>query len=189
MSGRPVDLASIGQPTNDAERIAYAEALLAQQKFAEASEQMNTVIGNCTDARQAFAAADMSLLIHDLDSADAAYRKAGAVGGSEERAKRGLAAVAKAREGARQDLTLAKDLATKKQLASAVDRYRSAAYQNPRLPEAHVGLADALRKLFPNNPSSLREAALHYQSYINLDRGLPEKEKEKYQKLSGKVQG
>ncbi|MBX9667003.1 MAG: tetratricopeptide repeat protein [Candidatus Obscuribacterales bacterium] len=46
LSGEPVDLNSVGTPTNNAERVAYAEALLAQNKFTEAQEQMATVINN-----------------------------------------------------------------------------------------------------------------------------------------------
>ena len=111
LSGKQIDLASIGTPHNDGERVAYAEALMAQNKFAEARDQMNIVIGNANDAKQTFAVADLALMIRDLDSADSAYRKAAAFPGGQERSKRGLDLVAKARESARQDLTLADDLA------------------------------------------------------------------------------
>lgn len=182
LSGKPVDLSTIGTPTNDAERLAYAEALLAQQKFDEASQQMNTVISNSPDAKQTFAIADMSLMIRDLDSAEAAYKKAATFPGGEERSKRGLYAVKNARETARKSNTLAEDLARKKQLASAIDNYRTATYQNPRMPDAHFGLAESLKKFFDKDPASLREAAQHYRSYANLSPSMPEKEKEKMEK-------
>jgi tetratricopeptide (TPR) repeat protein len=90
MAGVPVDLASIGTPTNDGERVAYAEALLAQNKFSESDQQMNTVIANASDAKQTFAVGDLALMIKDLPSAEAAYKKASSFPGGEERAKRGL---------------------------------------------------------------------------------------------------
>lgn len=186
LSGRPVDLSTIGQPTNDAERLSYAEALLAQQRFDEAAQQMNTVIADCNDAKQTFAVADMALLIRDLDSADAAYKKAATMPDSADRAKRGLSAVANARDNARKSLTLGDDLARKKQTASAIDQFRQAAYLNPRLADAHLGLADALKRLYDNDPSSLREAAQHYRSYISLSQGMPDKEKEKFEKHAQK---
>jgi hypothetical protein len=81
----------------------------------------------------------MSLLIHDLDSATAAYKKAGTFPGQDTnaRAQRGLANVGSARDKAKQSLTLANDLAKRAQLASAIDNYRAAAYANPRLADAH----------------------------------------------------
>jgi|AGTN01.2.fsa_nt_gi Tfp pilus assembly protein PilF len=75
MSGEPVDLKSIGTPTNDAERVAYAEALLAQNKFGEAQQQMAQVIGNTNDVKSLAAVGDLALMIKDLDSADAAFKK------------------------------------------------------------------------------------------------------------------
>ena len=39
-----VDLAKIGTPATDGERVAYAEALLAQNKFAEAHSQISQLI-------------------------------------------------------------------------------------------------------------------------------------------------
>lgn len=186
MSGRPVDIAAVGTPTNDAERIAYAEALLAQHKYQEATQQMATVINNSTEAKQTLAVADMALMIRDLDSAEAAYKKAVTISGAEARGRRGLDAVAKARDEAQKDLRFASDLAMKKELGSAVDQYRKAAYLNPRLADAHYGLAEALKKLFPKNPSALREAAQHYRAYISLDTDLSEKEKNKIERMAEK---
>ncbi len=182
LSGKPVDLSTIGTPTNDAERLAYAEALLAQQKFDEATQQMNTVIQNSPDAKQTFAIGDMALMIRDLDSAEAAYKKAATFPGGEDRSKRGLYAVSNARETARKSYTLADDLARKKQLASAIDNYRTSTYQNPRNADAHYGLAEALKKFFDKDPASLREAAQHYRSFVNLSTSMPDKEKEKMEK-------
>lgn len=182
LSGKPVDLSTIGTPTNDAERLAYAEALLAQQRFDEASQQMNTVISNAPDAKQTFAIADMALMIRDLDSAEAAYKKAASFPGGADRSKRGLYAVGNARDTARKSYTLADDLARKKQLASAIDNYRTSTYQNPRNADAHYGLAEALKKFFDKDPASLREAAQHYRSYVNLSTSMPDKEKEKMEK-------
>lgn len=188
MFGQPVDLSTVGNPTNDAERIAYAEAALAQCKFQDASNAMTTVIQNCQTAKDLFAVGDMAMLTRDLDSAGAAYKKAASMPGAEvaSRAQRGLAAVTGAQQKSQQELTLAKDLAKRNQLASAIDRYRSAAYQNPRLAEAHLGLAEALEKFQKKDAASLREAAMHFKAYLSLNTDLPEKEREKITKRAEK---
>lgn len=182
MSGEPVDLKSVGTPTNDGERIAYAEALLAQNKFPEANQQMGIVIGNAKNAKETFAVADLALMIKDLDSAEAGYKKAGTFPKAEKRSKRGLNLVAKARESARQDLTLADDLAKKRQLASAIDKYHAAVYANPKVPDTRYGLARALERLRPKTSRDLREAAIQYKAYIALSPNLPEKELRKLNK-------
>ena len=182
LSGAPVDLSAVGTPTNDGERIAYAEALLAQNKFKEASDQMNTVVNNATDAKQTFSVADLFLMIKALDQSEAAYKKAQTFPGGEERAKRGLALVAKAREGARQDLTLADDLAKRKQLASAIDKYHASIFENPRVSDSRLGIARTLERVTPATPRDLREASTQYKAYMALESSLPPKEVEKLQK-------
>lgn len=191
MSGQPpLDLGNIGTPTNDAERLAYAEAMIAQCKFDEASQAMATVIQNCQDANAAFAVADMALMTRDLDSAEQAYNKASTFPGADiaSRSKRGINAVKSARQKAQEDLNLASDLSRKGQFASGIDKYRSAAYQNPRLPEAHLGLAETLEKFQKKQSAALREASLQYRAYLALSPNLPEKEKEKFTKRADKCQ-
>lgn len=182
LSGKQVDLNSIGQPRSDGERIAYAEALLAQNKFNEATEQMNIVLNNAQNPKQAFAIADLALMIKDLPSAENAYRKAGSVAGNEERAKRGMDQVAKAKEVARQDLTLADDLARKKQLASAIDKYHASIYENPKVPDARKALAQTLERLSPALSRDYRQAIVQWKAYLSLSNNLPAKEVEKINK-------
>jgi tetratricopeptide (TPR) repeat protein len=188
MSGKQVDLRTIGVPTNDAERVAYAEALLAQLKYGEANQQMQMVINNQNDAKQLCALADMSLLIHDLQSASLAYQKASTMPDGAARGARGLQQVAKAQGDAQKSLNLARDLAKRKQFASGIDNYRNAAYLNPRLAEAHLGLAESLKKYYEKDPARLREAAAQYRAFLSLTPTLPEKEKEKYQKTAEKCE-
>jgi tetratricopeptide (TPR) repeat protein len=140
LAGERVDLHSIGQPKTDGERVAYAEALLAQDRFADAHQQINQLLSKTQDVKQTLAIADLSLMIKDLTSAEVAYKKAASLPGGQERAKRGLDQVARAREAARQDATLADDLARRNALASAIDRYHAAIYANPELADARVGL-------------------------------------------------
>ncbi len=182
MSGEKVDLASIGTPTNNGERIAYAEALLAQNKFKDADAQLSQVIGSATDAKQTFAVADLALMIKDLPNAESAYKKAGAYPGGEERAKRGLDLVSKAQDAAKQDLTLADDLSRKKQLASAIDKYHSSIYGNPKIAASRLGIGQTLEKLSPSASKDLREAIVQYRAYISLSPDLPPKELEKMNK-------
>lgn len=193
LSGKPVDLNAIGTPTNDGERIAYAEALLAQNKFADADSQMNTVISKANDPKQVFAIGDLALMIKDLNAAEAAYNKASTMPGTgtAERAKRGLALCAKAREQAKEDLNMAQDLAMKKQLASSIDKYHAAIYDDPKVAQARIGLAKTLERQRPLASKDIREAITQYKAYMALDTNLPEKERAKLDKhiqaLDGKA--
>lgn len=182
MAGTPVDLASIGTPTNDGERIAYAEALLAQNNFKDEDAQMNTVIGNAADAKQTFAVADLALMIKDLKNAEAAYKKASSYPGGEERAKRGLNMVMKAKDSAKQDLTLADDLARKNQLPSAIDKYHSSIYGNPKVADTRMGIGRALERSRPETSKDLKEAVVQYKAYMALSPDMPAKEVEKMNK-------
>lgn len=182
MSGEKVDLKSVGTPRTDGERVAYAEALLAQNDFKTAADQMNQVIANANTAQQAFAVGDLALMIKDLDDAQAAYSKAQSFPNSAERAKRGMDMISTAREQNRQDRTLAEDLAKRKQTASAIDKYHAAIYDNPRDGQARFGLAGALEQMKPNKSSELREASAQLRAYLNLTPNLPEKETEKVNK-------
>jgi tetratricopeptide (TPR) repeat protein len=182
MSGEKVDLKTIGVPHTDGERVAYAEALLAQNDFKGANEQMGTVIANAADPKQAFAVADLSLMIKDLDDAEAAYKKAASMPGGQERAKIGMDKVATARKAAKEDRTLAEDLAKKKQLNSAVDKFHDSVFGNPKDGDTRQGLALALEQQKPPHPPALREAVTQYKAYISLTPDMPPKELEKLQK-------
>jgi tetratricopeptide (TPR) repeat protein len=188
LSGQPVDLNSIGRPKNDPERISYAEALLAQNKFSDAAEQMNSVIDNSNSTSQLLPVADLALMIRDLDSAEKAFKKAGSMPGGEKRAARGLAQVAKARKAVKEDLTLAQDLERRKQYASSIDKFQAAIYGNPRSAEAHEGLAESLERLYPDSSKDLLAAVTQYRAYMALSGPLPEKEKDKLEKHIGKLQ-
>ncbi|MGD9681303.1 MAG: tetratricopeptide repeat protein [Candidatus Obscuribacterales bacterium] len=188
MAGEPVDFATVGTPTNDGERIAYAEALLAQNKFKEADEQLSVVIGNAKDPKEAFAVADLALMIKDLKNAEAAYKKAGTFPNAEARSKRGLKLVADAQEKARQETTLADDLARKKQLASAVDRYHTAIYENPKQPDPRWGLAQTLERMKPLTSNDLKESVTQYKAYISLSPDIPPKELTKLEKKISRLE-
>lgn len=188
MSGEKVDLATIGTPTNNGERIAYAEALLAQNKFADADQQMQQVIGSAQDAKQTFAVADLALMIKDLPNAEAAYKKASAMPNGQERARIGLDAVAKAKDQAKQDYTLASDLAKKKQLASAIDKYHASIYENPKDADSRYGVAQALELQKPVASRDLREAIVQYNAYITLNPSIPPKDLQKLQKHIAQLQ-
>lgn len=188
LAGVKVDLASIGEPRTDGERVAFAEALLAQNKFDEAQQQMNMVIGSASTAKQAFAVADLALMIKDLNDAESAYKKAATMPGAEGRAQRGLDQVAHARELSRQDYTLASDLSRKNQLASAIDKYHASIFADPRGANARVGLAQALERLNTTGSVGLREACTQYRAYMKLTPTLPAKEVEKMNKHIAKLE-
>jgi len=180
LSGQTIDLNQVPPPRNNGERIAYAEACLAQNKYQEADNQMNAVINSTNNPRQLFAVADAALMIKDLPNAEQAYRKAAMTQGGAERSRRGLDQVAKQREVARQDLTLAEDLAKHSQTNSAIDKYRASIFENPRVADAHLNYSNALQKDKPETSANLREAAIQLRAYISLEPTMPPKEVEKY---------
>lgn len=176
LAGRPVDLAGVGNPQTVPEKIAYSEALMAQNRFSQSAEQMKDVINQLHTPQDAISVAEISMLNMDHESAEAAFQKAAALG-STERAKYGLTAVKRLRSTAQQRLNLANDLARKKQFNSALDTYRDATAADPKLAAARLGLAKAEEKVAANNPDSLRCAALQYLAYLDLQKTVPEKER------------
>lgn len=187
LSGEDVDLAAIGQPTNDAERIAYAEALLAQNKFNESQSEFEKVINNTQDGLQVAAIGDLALMIKDLDSASRAYKKATELG-QQERARRGMTGVLKARAESKRQLNLGQDLAKRKQLASAVDTFRLATAGNPHLAEARWGLATTEERFAGKSAEQLRDAAVQFRAYLALSPDLPEKTQNKINKRIQKIE-
>lgn len=187
LAGKPVDLSKLGTPTNDGEKIAYAEALLAQNKFAEATTLLKEVINHSTDPKQLMAVADLAVMIKDLDSADEAYKKISSMGYND-RATRGLASVNKIRQEAGRNVRLATDLYNRKQLSSAVDNYRQASFNNPKLPDARLGIAKSEERLSPKSPEALRDAAVQYRAYMSLSPNLPEKQRKRLEKHVSRVE-
>ncbi len=187
LAGEQVDLATIGAPTNDAERVAYAEALLAQNKFPEAQEQMLRVINAATDPVEIAAVGDLALMIKDLDSASLAYKKTSELG-RPDRAKRGMTGVLRAREESRRHVTLGQDLAKRNQLGSAVDTFRAATAANPRLADARLGLAQAEERFASKSPAQLRDAAEQYRAYLALSPELDEKSQKKITKKVERIE-
>ncbi len=187
LSGEPVDLSAIRAPQNDGERVSYAQALVAQNRFKEATAQMNVLIASAPDAKQTFAIGDIALMVHDLDSAEAAYKKAATYSGGGERARRGLAQVGRFRETARKSYTLASDLQRKNMTGSSIDTYHDAVFANPRVPEVRLGLAKALENVSKPTPVQLREAATQYRAYVALMPNLPVKDQDKLAKKAVKL--
>jgi len=188
LSGKPVDLSTLGTPRNDGERVAYAEALLAQNKFAEATEQFNLLIANANDSKKLAALGDLTFMIKDLQNAEVAYKKLATMPGGQESAKRGINLVSKARQATKQDLNLANDLSRRKQFNSAVDKYHAAIFSDPRNSSARLGLAETLEKFFQQDPKAIRESVMQYKAYESLTPGLPPKELERLNKLTARLE-
>ena len=180
LSGDEVDLSKIPPPTNDGERISYAQALMAQNRFAEANTEFQGVLSRTPNAKQTFALADLELMVHDLDNAQAAYQKAAGMPGGADRARRGLAQVSKAREAARKNMTLASDFARKGMAGSAVDAFHDTVFQNPKSADARLGLAKALEDISKATPVQLREAAFQFRAYVALSPNMQPKEQQKF---------
>lgn len=188
LSGTNPDISQLGDPQNDGERLAQAEALMAQGDFEKASQDLVQVIANLKDARQSFAVGDVAILIKDLDNAEAAYKKAQAFSGSPKRVERGLNQIAKLRQDSKESTTVADELLKKKQYDGAIDRYRKALSLNPKQAQARKGLALALEKSKRPTSVELAEAAVQYKNYLILDKSLPQKDIEKYEKTISKLE-
>ena len=187
LSGTKPDLAKIGTPSNDGERVAAAEALMAQGNFQQCSQYMQDVITRLNDPKQSFAVADVALMIKDLDDAEAAYKKAQSLSGSPDRVTRGLAEVNRLRKSSSDDVKVADELAKKNQWDGALDRYRQASATNPKNPEARLGLARSLEKKKKPSSANLAESASQYENYLALKTDLPAKEAENYRKNIAKL--
>ncbi|MBY0357547.1 MAG: tetratricopeptide repeat protein [Candidatus Obscuribacterales bacterium] len=185
LSGTKADLSKMAQPANDGERIAYAQALMATGDYQKASTLFQAVVNDLTDPKQAYAVADIGTMIKDLDDAEFAYRKGMMLAGSPERGQRGIDQITQLRKSANDNAKVASELAKKNQWDGAVDRYRQALGQNPRLPLAHYGLAQALEKSQKANSSMLKEAVQHYQYYMAMQTDLTQKDREK---MAGQIE-
>jgi tetratricopeptide (TPR) repeat protein len=191
LAGTKLDLSKVGEPKNDGERMAYAEALMAQGDFQKATAMVAEVVSRVSDPKQTLAVADLAVMIDDLDNAEAAYKKAQSAGANADRVERGLAQVAKLRQQALDDVKVAGELMKKKQHGGAAERYRDAISVNPKLAEARLGLAQTLEKTPKPTASVLSEAAQQYRNYLALKSDLPEKDRQKMllqaDKLSSKA--
>jgi len=180
LAGGHPDLSTIGEPKSNGERVAYAQALMAQGEFQKASDQMSTVINGLTDPKQTFAVADVALMIKDLDNAELAYKKALALSGAPDRSQRGTDEVVRLRKVALEDVRVGDELSKKKQLDGAADRYRHAIATNPKLADARLGLAQTLEKMPKASASVFSEAAQQYQNYLALKTDLPSKQLDRF---------
>ncbi|MBX9687580.1 MAG: tetratricopeptide repeat protein [Candidatus Obscuribacterales bacterium] len=188
LSGEAVDFSGIREPVNDGERVAYAELMLSQNRFQEASQQFNTLIANAKDQKQTFAVADLACMLKDLDSAEAAYNKARAFPGSESRAKRGLTRISAIKDEARRHMTLAKDLCRRSQYNSAVDQLRAAIFNNPKDASARLLLAETIQKQQRPDYPMLRDASSQYKAYLALSPQLNAKEQSKIEKKISSIE-
>jgi tetratricopeptide (TPR) repeat protein len=177
----------MGDPQNNGEKLAYAEALMAQGEFQKATDMMKTVVNSVNDPKQAFAVADVAMLNKDLDNAEAAYKKAITLSGAPERAQRGLDEVARLRKVSKDDVIVADELFKKNQLDGAIDRYRHAVSTNPTLADARLGLARSLEKMQKANSTMLMESAEQYHNYMSLNPNQPIKEAEKMRQNIAKL--
>lgn len=175
------------QPTSDGERVALAEVLATQGQFKKAADEFNAVTNNLKDSKQLYAVADIAVLMHSLDSAETAYKKSLALGGSPERGQVGLKKVADLRKAAADAAAVAAELAHKRQWDGAIAKFREAIKDDPTLPAARRGLAEALEEGPDDSVPTLSESAKQYQYYLAVATDLTEHDREKLTDLIGKL--
>lgn len=187
LSGQVVNVTQIPLPQSDAERPAYAECLMAQGRYNAATEQMYRAINSCNDSAKLLVIGDLAFMIHDLPSAELAYKRAASFGQSE-RANRGMDLIFKAREEAKQNLNLANDLARSRQFTSSIDKFRLAAYQDPKVADTHLFFAQTLEKMSEQTTKTMKETIAQYKAYLELAPGVPASTQDKLQKRVAKLE-
>jgi tetratricopeptide (TPR) repeat protein len=187
LSGAVVDPTKIIAPTTDGDRVAYAQALMSAGSFKAANDQLTQVLNNQSDPKQILALGDIAVMIKSLDCADAAYKKAQMLNASPDRVQRGLKQVAQLRVTAAESLKIANELAKKKQWDGAIAKYREVLSNNPVLPDARFGLAEALEDGPKDSVATLSESAQQYQVYLTLANDLTSKDREKLTELIEKL--
>jgi tetratricopeptide (TPR) repeat protein len=159
--------------------------------FKAANDQLTQVLNNQNDPKQILALGDIAVMIKSLDCAEAAYKKAQTLNASPDRVQRGLKQVAQLRVTAADSLKIANELAKKKQWDGAIAKYREVLSNNPVLPDARFGLAEALEDGPKDSVATLSESAQQYQVYLTLANDLTSKDREKLtdliEKLNDKV--
>jgi tetratricopeptide (TPR) repeat protein len=172
IAGETPALDSIGVPKTDADRLALAEANLAQYKYAEADELFKRAVYNATKAKDCFAIADLAYSLRALDAAETAFRKGLTFVNSDARARKGLDAVTTARQTAQQDFQQADELYKHRMFDQATTKYFSAVFGDPRNIDARLGLAQSLEKLPASqagpNGRAYRMALLEYKLYLKM---------------------
>ena len=191
LSGAVIDPTKIVAPTTDGDRVAYAQVLMSAGSFKAANDQLTQVLNNQNDPKQILALGDIAVMIKSLDCAEAAYKKAQTLNASPDRVQRGLKQVAQLRVTAADSLKIANELAKKKQWDGAIAKYREVLSNNPVLPDARFGLAEALEDGPKDSVATLSESAQQYQVYLTLANDLTSKDREKLtdliEKLNDKV--
>ena len=187
-AGKLFDADKIGTPQTDGDRIAYAEALINKGKFRDALKEMSAVITATKETKQVLAIGDIALMIHDLDSAERAYRKGLTMNGGKERSERGLVQVHKLRDEARKDLAIASDLAENKQWQGALTKFYDAIKKDPRDPVARMGVAKVLDHVDDPTVEELTESINQYRAYMELEPAMPNSERTRIERHIGKLQ-
>jgi tetratricopeptide (TPR) repeat protein len=177
IGGDMPNLETLGVPKTDAERLALAEANLAENKFQEADDLFKRVTYSALKAKDAFAIADLAYSLRAMDAAEAAFRKGITFVNSEARARKGLEACTTARQLASADFVQAEDMTRRHLYDQAAAKYRSAVFGDPRNAEAHLGLAQCLERITSGQSAGsakiYRDAITQYRLYLRLAPGVP----------------
>ncbi len=187
LSGRAIRLAEIGEPQNLNESLAMYELMFESGKINSSDRLATKMIGSTDSLKQVLQIADTALLIRDLNNAETAYNRAESMDKNSQRVRLALSRVRRNRDQAIRYSQAAAQLAKRKQLNAAIQKYNDALACDPRLAEAQLELAKLMQKLSYITASDLREAAEHYRFYLELSEDLDAKERNSIQKLTTKL--
>ncbi len=187
LSGRAIRLAEIGEPQNLAESLAMYELMFEGGKINSSDRLATKMIGSADTLKQVLQIADTALLIRDLNNAETAYKRAEAMDKGSQRVRLALSRVNRNRDQAVRYAQVASQLAKRKQLSAAIQKYNDALACDPRLASAQLELAKLMQKLSYITASDLRDAAGHYRCYLELSEDLQAKERTSIQKIADKL--
>jgi tetratricopeptide (TPR) repeat protein len=173
-------------PQSDAERVALAEAYLAEGRFGEAEDLFKRAIYNANKAKDTFYLADLAYSLRELDIAELAFRKGLTFVNSESRAHKGLEACSTARQSAQAEFAQAEDLSRRHLYDQAALKYRDAIFGEPKNAQAHLGLAQTLERASSAHgvatAQKYKRAIAEYKLYLRLTPGALVKTADKCKK-------
>ncbi|MEM0950804.1 MAG: tetratricopeptide repeat protein [Cyanobacteria bacterium P01_H01_bin.74] len=174
-------------PQNDIESMIQGEAYMAMGKYAQADDIFsNLVQKNAAQPDNLLILGDTLKINGNLSGAEQAYNAVLVSDPGNLKATRGIERIEYAQKEServsRRADALDSFLLGGPGKESAIDYYEEALQKNPRQPEKRLQLSKLYEKV-----DAYEKAAVSYQFYLNLNPGLTDKKREKYQKKISKL--
>jgi tetratricopeptide (TPR) repeat protein len=187
LSGHAIRFAEIGEPQNLDESLAMYELMFESGHYGNADRLATKMVGSADTLKQVFQIADTAYLIRDLNNAELAYNRAASMDKNNQRVRLAMSRIKRNRDQAVRYTQAASQLAKRKEVAAAIQKYNEALACDPRLAQAQLELAKLMQKQSYLTAADLRDAAGHYRCYLELVQDLNAKERAAIQKLTTRL--